>query len=152
MNKRSLTFILFALVAQISAETSLSAKTSDGFIASAKSVLQSRLVDPLKKKEAERSRFSRAVLPPHARRIRILENNPQTDGRGKLFVLFAIDEGRGFGGDQEKEDRWLKEVITGCVYPETGDVMVKRGEVYYPSAMLLGLQAPKAPAGVCRAS
>ncbi|MFO1520077.1 MAG: hypothetical protein U1F57_10505 [bacterium] len=150
MNKRFISLALFAVVAFTSAEISHSpmARASD---ASAKSVIQAKLLEPLQKKEADRSRFSRAVLPPRTRRIRILESDPQADAKGRSFVPFAIDENRGYGGSQEvAENSWLKDTITGCVYPETGEVWVKRGEVYYASSMLLGHQTPTAPAGVCR--
>jgi len=156
MNNGSILLALFFVVAQTFVETSppLSAAASDNLIASAKAVLEAKLLEPLYRKEADRSRFSRAAMPPQARRIRIINNALQTDGKGHPFVPFSIDESRGFGGDKGREIAeagWLKDAITGCVYPATGEVMVKRGQVYYPSSVLLGLNTPMAPANVCRA-
>lgn len=116
----------------------LSAAAADLLAASAQSVLQTRLLEPLQKKEANRSRFSRAVLPPSARRIRILDDTAQTDRVGRHFLAFAVDDSR------------LQNAIRGCVYPETGDVMVKFGEVYYTASVLLGGTSATAPADVCR--
>jgi hypothetical protein len=154
MKKWSITLALFAVVALTVAESShpLYAKTSDSLVASAQGALQAKLLEPLEKKEKSRSRFSRAVLPPRARRIRILDNSAQIDAKGQLFVQYAIDENRTTAVDKEgTEAAWLKDTLKGCVYPESGDVMVKRGEVYYASSVLLGAQTPIAPADVCRA-
>ena len=153
MKKWSITLASFAVIALTVAETPrLLANTSDGLVTSAKEVLQTKLLEPLQKKDEKRSRFSRAVLPPRARRIRILDNSAQNDAKGHPFVQYAIDESRTITADKEgAEAAWLKDTITGCVYPETGDVMVKRGEVYYASSVLLGVQTPIAPADVCRA-
>jgi hypothetical protein len=153
MNKSSILLALFFVVAQTFAETSppLSAKTSDSLATSAKAVLEAKLLEPLQKKEASRSHFSRAALPPQTRRIRILNNAPQTDAKGHSFVPFAIDQSHAYGGDKEiPEANWFKDVITGCVYPDTGDVMVRRGEAYYPSSILLGSAAPLASGDVCQ--
>ena len=91
-------------------------------------------------------------MPPSARRIRILDNSAQVDAKGHPFILFAIDESRGFAAEKDVADaNWFKDTITGCVYPETGEVLVKRGEVYYPAAMLWGAPTPTAPTNVCQA-
>lgn len=153
MNKSSLPLVRSIVAALILVEAflPLPAKASDRLVASARSALQTRLLEPLQKKEEDRSRFSRAVLPPQARRIRILDNTPQTDGRGRLFIQFAIDESRAIVVKKEStEAGWLRDAIMGCVYPETGDVMVRRGEVYYASSVLLGRSTPMAPADVCQ--
>ena len=153
MNKWSIILSLSAVVAQAFVDISppVRASVSDGTAASAKAALQETLLAPLEKKEAERSRYSRAVLPPQTRRIRILGVS-KTDAKGRPFLSFAIDESRAYGiRDQEvAESDWLKDAITGCVYPETAAVMVKRGEVYYPSSILLGIRTPIASADVCR--
>jgi hypothetical protein len=137
MKKWSIMLAFFAVVALTAAETSdLLAKTTDS-VTSATAVLQAKLLEPLQEKDETRSRFSRAVSPPRARRIRILDNSAQLDAKGHAFVQFAIDESRGIGVDKEDaEAAWLKDALTGCVYPETGDVMVRRGEVYYASSVL----------------
>jgi hypothetical protein len=123
-------------------------------VTSAQSVLQAKLLKPLQKKEEHRSRFSRAVSPPQTRRIRILDDTPHTDREGRPFLAFAVDETRSFGVEEEKdgaEANWFKNAITGCVYPESGEVFVKLGEIYYPSSVLLGRSTPAAPTDVCRA-
>ena len=145
MNKFSLLLALFVVIAPTFAEISHPrlATASDNLVASAKAMLEAKLLEPLQKKEASRSRFSRAALPPAARRIRILNNAFQTDPQGHPFVSFSIDQSHAYGDEKEiAESSWFKDAITGCVYPVTGEVMVKRGEAYYPSSILLGLQAP----------
>lgn len=132
----------------------LSAHAAERLVSSAPSIIQTKLLEPLQKKEEHRSRFSRAALPPQARRLRILDDTAATDRTGRSFVAFAVDESRGFVVKNDKdvaEDNWFKDAMTGCVYPETGDVIVKLGEEYYPSSVLLGRSSPKAPDGVCRA-
>jgi hypothetical protein len=121
--------------------------------ASAQTVVQTKLLEPLQKKEANRSRFSRAVQPPQARRLRILDDAPQTDRSGRAYLEFAVDESRSFGVKENKdiaEADWFKNAITGCVYPESGNVLVKLGEAYYASSVLLGRSAPAASDDVCR--
>jgi hypothetical protein len=129
------------------------AEAADPLVTSAQSVVQAKFLDPLQKMESNRSRFSRAVLPPQARRVRILDNTPQADREGRLFLSFAVDESRSFGIEKDKgvaEDQWFKNAITGCVYPQTGDVLVKLGEAYYASSVLLGRSTPTSPADVCQ--
>jgi hypothetical protein len=116
----------------------------------AESVVQANLLEPLQKKEEDRSRFSRAVSPPRARRIRILDEDPRMDGDNRAFLSFAVDESRALGAVEDREDGWFRDAIVGCVYPGTGEVLVKRGEVYYASSILWGKPTPVAPAGVCR--
>jgi len=154
MKKWSIMLACFAAIALTVVEASrpLSAATTDSLVASAKEVVQTKLLEPLQKKEASRSRFSRAVSPPRARRIRIIDKPVQVDAKGHSFVPFAIDESRSFAVAKEGDEAaWLKDTITGCVYPETGDVIVRRGEVYYAASVLLGVQTSMAPAEVCRA-
>ena len=156
MNKRSIFLALFAVVAQMCVEASHSlwASTSDTFVASAKAVIQSNLLEPLQDKEDKRSRFSRAVLPPQVRRIRILDNALHIDAQGQAFVSFAVDESRDIdaNSDQDHADtRWLQAAITGCVYPKTGKILVRRGSVYYSSSILLGQKTSIAPPDVCTA-
>jgi len=128
-------------------------RAADSTVASASSVVQVKLLDPLQKKEASRSHFSRAAMPPMARRVRILDSAVQRDMKGRSFVQFAIDESRGLVLVNEKQGNdanWLKDVITGCVYPETGEVLIKRGEVYYASSILLGQPGSVVSTDVCR--
>ncbi|HSA59594.1 MAG TPA: hypothetical protein VLJ37_07915 [bacterium] len=155
MTQSSIRPLLFAALALILVEAPppLSAEASNPLASSAESVIRAKLVEPLQKKEEGRSRFSRAVSAPHARRIRILDDTPHTDRVGRRFLPFAIDERRAFGaegGEDGTGSDWLKDALTGCVYPESGEVMVRRGDVYYASSVLLGRPTPTAPADVCR--
>ena len=115
----------------------------------AKAIIQKTLVAPLRAKEAKQSRFSRARMPPQARRVRVLEE--KTDSAGEKFVTFAIDSSYGFGSEVA-EDEWEKNTTTGCVYVAKEEVFVKLGANYRPAAMLLGKKADAADARVCKAS
>jgi hypothetical protein len=148
MTKSSTAFAFYAAaLIFLAASPPLSAETSDRLAASARSVIQAKLLEPLHKKEEDRSRFSRAVTPPHARRIRILDTAPRADGQGRPFLSFAVDETRSFGEADETD--WFKDAIMGCIYPETGEVMVRRGEVYYAASIMLGRPTPTARNDVC---
>ncbi len=127
--------------------TPLLADAADRFERSARSTLQAELLAPLELKESKRSRFSRAMLPPQARRIRMTGRRPQTDRQGRRFIMFAVDESH---AKDAAEDQWFKNAITGCVYPVSGEVLVKRGEVYYAAPMMWGKAVPTAPSHVCR--
>lgn len=113
----------------------------------AKAIIQKTLVTPLRAKEAKQSRFSRARMPPQARRIRVLEE--KTDSAGEKFVTFAIDSSFGYD-DGPGEDNWAKDTTTGCVYVATQEVFVKYGEGFRPAAMLLGKKTSQADARVCK--
>lgn len=142
---------LFLSIASTFSNSALSARTTDGEVDPAQTLIEAKLLEPLEKKEAERSRFSRAALPPQTRRIRILEKVPQSDAKGRAFLPFAIDETHSLGsGAEVPEGSWSKNTITGCVYLGSEDVMVRRGEVYYASSVLLGVPTPIAPAETCR--
>jgi len=85
--------------------------------ARALAVVEKQLVKPLAQKEAGRSRFSRAYIPPHARRVRVLDRERSTDGRGAEFVAFAVDERSGVFAAQAADDsrRWRKDAIIALV-------------------------------------
>jgi hypothetical protein len=128
------------------------ANADTGLATSAKSTLQAKLLEPLQKKEEQRSRFSRAVTPPSARRVRVPEEAPGKDARGRSYLAFAVDERRSFGvvpDHADPEAEWYRDAIVGCVYPDTGDVFIRRGETYYAASVLLGKPTQTAPAGVC---
>jgi len=150
MKKCSILLALSAVVTLTAAETSLLlAGTPDSLATSAKTEVQTKLLDPLQKRDSTRSRFSRASPPPMSRRIRILDSSAKTDAKGHSFVAFAIDES--YGMPSNEESAWTKNTITGCVYPDTGDVLVKRGEAYFDPSMLVGAKTAAAPAEVCQA-
>ena len=150
MKRWSILPALSLAVASIFANPALPAKTLDDSLNPAKPLIQAKLVQPLEEKEAKRSRFSRAALPPQARRIRITDEAPQKDAQGRAFVSFAIDQTHALGNiDEIQEENWTKDAITGCAYLKSGEVLVRRGEVYYASSVLLGADAPAASAEVC---
>jgi hypothetical protein len=103
--------------------------------------VQEGLVKPLAAKEKERSIFSRARLPPHERRVRVTQATTTLDKEGRSYVPFAVDVRF---GDAE----WHENDIVGCAYLKSGDLFVKRGDVFRPAAFLLGTDAKPVP-GVC---
>lgn len=98
------------------------------------------MLKPLAQKESERSRFSRARLPPRERRVRITQETTTVDKSGREYVSFAIDVRFG--------DQWQENDVVGCVYTKSGAAFVKRGDEYRPAAVLLGKSTDPAP-GVC---
>jgi hypothetical protein len=123
---------------------------------SAEQVVQAKVLKPLAARELERSRFSRARLPPQARRVRVIDAEAKKDSGGAAFVAFAVDARHGF--DLEDEDglprkadgAWRKDTITGCVYVESGAVFVKRGEEFRPAEVLLGKKTKPSASHVCK--
>jgi hypothetical protein len=111
--------------------------------ASAKTTVERALTEPLGRRETTRSRFSRAAIPARTRTVRILDESPHRDVRGSEFFAFSIDERRGW------QQVLAKDALTGCVYPKSGDVFVKRGGSHYPVGLLLGRTSKKAEAHVC---
>jgi hypothetical protein len=114
--------------------------------------VEKQLVTPLAQKEAGQNRFSRAYIPPQARRVRILDRVLATDGRGAQFVAFAVDEHSGMLSPRAADDatRWRKDAIVGCVYPALNEVFIKRGDKFFGAALLLGRKTPAAEDVVCR--
>jgi hypothetical protein len=115
-------------------------------------VIEKQLVKPLSQREGRGSRFSRAYIPPQARRVRVTDHQPSTDGRGAEFVAFAIDERSALimhrGNDDA--DPWRKDEIVGCVYPARDEVFIKRGDKFFGAGFLIGRRTPAADAAVCR--
>jgi hypothetical protein len=122
--------------------------------AQATAVVEKQLVGPLADKEARRSRFSRAYIPPQARRVRVLDRERSKDGRGAEFVAFAIDERSGLLAARATDDsgRWRKDAIVGCVYPARDEVFIKRGDKFFGAGLLLGQKTAPADDAVCRAA
>jgi hypothetical protein len=114
-------------------------------------LVNERLVQPLAEKEESRSKFSRARLPPSERRVRMLDEKPRQDTGGDAFYTFAIDARHGWG--EAKEDaNWSKATITGCVYPDRGEVFIKRGNAFHPAAAAIGKKTKAAPESTCQAA
>lgn len=113
----------------------------------ASALVEKKLLEPLKKAEAKRSRFSRAAPVPVARRVRVLDAVARTDTRGKAFVRFAVDVRR--RGTEEGD--WVRDAMLGCAYPKEQKVFVQRNDVYVPARSVLGEDAEPKP-NVCRAA
>jgi hypothetical protein len=115
-------------------------------------LVEKQLVKPLANKEASRSRFSRAYIPPQARRVRVLDRERATDGKGAEFVAFAVDERSRVLAPQAGDDsgRWRKDAIVGCVYPARDEIFIKRGDKFFGAGLLLGQKTAVADDTVCR--
>jgi hypothetical protein len=111
--------------------------------ASAKTTVEKALIQPLAQREANQSRLSRAAIPARTRTVRIVDASAHRDARGAEFVAFSIDEQRGL------QHVLSKDALTGCVYPKSGEVFVKRGDSHYPAGLLLGKTSKKTEAQVC---
>lgn len=111
--------------------------------------MESKLVEPLRERDARRSRFSRALPAPTARRVRILDDAARKDATGATFVRFAIDMRRGFfiAGD---EAGWKKDAETGCAYLDDNQVFVRMKDRHYPADLLLGKKSDPAEPHTCQ--
>lgn len=148
----SLTLVLASLSSTTSRATPPEGDTpaGDSVVATAERVIAQKLLRPLAAKENERSKFSRARMPAQERRVRVLDAALVPDATGAMFVAFAIDDRHGFLGDDDSA--WSENALTGCVYPDKGEVFVVRGEQHRPAAMLLGKKTKAAPATTCAAA
>jgi len=120
--------------------------------AEATALVERHLVRPLGEKEDRRSRFSRAYIPPRARRVRILDRVRSVDSRGGEFVAFAVDDRAG-GFALEAGDgsgRWRRDAIVGCAYPARDEIFIKRGDEFFAPGLLLGKKTAAADQTVCR--
>jgi hypothetical protein len=111
----------------------------------ASALVKKRLLQPLAKAQAKRSRFSRSAPVPAQRRVRVLDTTAQADVHGKHFVRFAVDE------RWDEESAWEKDVFLGCAYLDQQEVFVKQSEDYVPASSALG-KGGRARANVCRAA
>ena len=150
MHRRHLLLVplLFALLLPTARRASATPPDAE---AAAAAVVEKQLVKPLGEKEARRNRFSRAYIPPQARRVRV-EGERSTDGRGAEFLTFAVDERSGAIAPRAADDaaRWRKDAIVGCVYPARGEVFIKRGDKFFAAGLLLGRKITAADDTVCR--
>jgi hypothetical protein len=121
-------------------------------VANAEVVVKKTLLSPLAEKESRRSRFSRAMAPPTARRLRITAPVAQVDERGRPFFSFAVDVRRGLVFEEDEAPTWTRDAVSGCVYPKTNEVFVKNGETWVSSDLLLGKRVKPAEASTCRAA
>jgi hypothetical protein len=121
-------------------------------MAQAAAVVETQLLKPLAEREARRSRFTRASIPPRVRQVRVLDRERSTDGRGAEFAPFAVDERSVVFARQVADDstRWRKDAIVGCVYPLRGEIFIKRGDKFFGASLLLGKKTLAADEMVCR--
>jgi len=129
--------VLSALVLSLVPSLASADETPAG---AAKRRVEEGLVKPLAEKESERSKFSRARMPPAERRVRITQATTGVDKSGREFLPFAIDVRWG--------SEWRENDVVGCAYLKNGELFVKRGEEYRPAAILLGKSVDAVP-GVC---
>jgi hypothetical protein len=140
---------LFAALALV-LMSSLASAGSNPAPKSTASLVTERLIQPLAAKERDQSKFSRARLPPAERRVRVLDEKPQQDSAGESFFAFAVDSRQGWGDDDDAN--WTKAAITGCVYPGSGEVFIKRGKAFHPAAAAIGKKTKAAPERTCHAA
>ena len=139
--------------AQAEAQRPTEAKPIAEAEATAAAVVEKGLLQPLSRKEAGRNHFSRVYIPPRDRRVRVLDRERSTDGRGAEFVAFAVDEGADVYARRADDDsrRWRKDAIVGCVYPARDEIFIKRGDKFFGAGLLLGQKAAAtADDTVCR--
>ena len=137
---------LSLLAAVIVLSSNLASAGSD----TASALVNEKLVRPLVAKEANQGKFSRARPVPAERRVRIVDDKPQTDAAGNAFFTFALDERHGWSDDKD-ESSWNKATMTGCVYVDRKEVFIKRGKAFHPAAAALGKKTKAAPEATCRA-
>lgn len=99
----------------------------------AAALVEKQLVQPLKKAEAKRSKFSRSSPPPKARRVRVLDTVALRDVNGQYFVRFAVDIKHRWSEDGE----WTEGAFLGCVYVDEKKVYVEQGSDFVPASDVL---------------
>jgi len=155
MNPRHLLLVVSLLALLLPTARKASATPPDIRIkpmAEVAAVVEMQLLKPLAEKEARRSRFTRASLPPRVRQVRVLDRERSMDGRGAEFAAFAVDERSGWLGRQAADDSsaWHKDAIVGCVYPARGEIFIRRGDKFFEASLLLGKKTIAADETVCR--
>ena len=139
-SRLSLCWCSFAL----SLVPSFAAAAEPSLADSVKQRVQGELVKPLAEAESNGSRFSRSRPPPRERRVRVNQTTATADKSGRTFVAFAVDVR--FGGAE-----WRQNDIVGCAYTGGGGLFVKRGDAFFPVALLFGKKV-EAAAGACEAA
>lgn len=111
--------------------------------------MSEKLLQPLARRDDERSRFSRARMPPAERRVRAL--TVEVDADGATFVRFAVDR------RANMQPQWQPDTILGCVYLERGAVFVDRSATgvgttardVRDAGVMLGKKVQQAPPATC---
>jgi hypothetical protein len=148
--KKSLTFLLSTLCASVAlAEPPAPATRPPTQVQQAASALvDKQLVQPLKKSDAKRKRFSRSS-PPKARRVRVLDAVAMLDVHGKQFVRFAVDARYSW----DDEETWEEGLYAGCVYVDQKQVFVEQGaDQHVTATSMLSGEQKEAPADTCIAA
>lgn len=139
------------LVLSILATAPVASAESRALEPSPESIVERKLLVPLAASEVERSRFSRAIIPPSERRARVQQGPRQTDRSGAVFVNFSVDERRGYRRPgKTAAEEWRQDVIAGCVYPASGEVFVLKDGSYLPADRLVGKRGSSVPEGACQ--
>ncbi len=133
--KKSSLFLLSMLCASaaLAEPPSLPASADAQKVASA--LVHKQLLQPLKRAESKRSRFSRAAVAPKERRVRVLDAAALTDLHGRHFVRFAVDVRHPAG------EGWQRGVLVGCAYVDQNEVFLQREGGYVPASSALGEDA-----------
>lgn len=79
--------------------------------------------------------------------MRVLDETPQHDSDGNAFYTFAVDQRHGWGEDDDT--KWSKAALTGCVYPDSSEVFIKRGNAFHPAIAATGKKTKAAPERTC---
>jgi len=107
--------------------------------------VEKNFIEPLQRYQDHRSKFSRVMMPPMERRVRVTDPALHRDARGQDFAVFAMDT-------RYYDERWSRDALVGCVYPSTGEVFVKMNDAYMAGKRLFGKKTESAPDGVCRST
>jgi hypothetical protein len=134
---RSLSWCVFVL----SFLPSLAVADEPSLVAWTQQRVEAGILKPLAQRS---SRFSRLAPPPQEQRVRVTQPTVSRDPQGRDFVPFAVDFRFG-------DSHWQTDDIVGCAYRASGKLFVKRGDAYFPAAVLLGKKVG-ALAGVCQAA
>jgi hypothetical protein len=144
--KKLLTFVCSTLCASVVLAEPPATPTKVQQAASA--LVDKQLVQPLKKSEAKRKRFSRSS-PPKARRVRVIDAVAMMDVHGKQFVRFAVDARYSWDDDET----WEEGMYTGCVYVDQKQVFVDYGADLHVTALsMLSGEQDEAPPDSCVAT
>jgi len=143
MRKLSLVLLSMLCTSVVLAEPPAATPSKTQEAASA--LVNKQVVQVLKKREAKRSRFSRASPAPQARRVRMLDAVAQADSHGKQFVRFAIDVRH----RRAENGEWELEAFLGCVYVDQREIFLQQGADYLPASSVLNGDGEAQP-DVCR--
>jgi hypothetical protein len=140
--KRTPTLLLCILLCSVGGRGARADDTPDVTLRQA---LEVKLLQPLAQRQAQRSTFSRARMPPAERRVRVIDAALTRDAQGQGYATFAVDV-------RFATARWAENAIVGCIYPDSGAVYVKYGDGWRDAAVLLGKKVADPAASVCQSA